>query len=85
MKKVFLVLPHLDKGYTLQVFHGLQSDEELLMVAHKLEKILDARMFIQGHYSNGIMLEFWTSDNNLILEFCERFSNYFQASLEIIS
>ena len=74
----------MDKNYSLQIFHSLNSDAKLIAVAHNIAEKINANIFFQGRSQNWLMIEFWISDQDIILEFCEMFASTFSANLELI-
>ena len=95
-KKVFLVSPFMDKGYSLQVFHPYNVDVlhtgnndakelELCYAMRKLDEKWNTRGFFQGRSTGWIMLEFWTDDHDAILSMCMEFANAYEADLCLIA
>ena len=82
MKKCFLQSPHMDKNYSLHIFHSMKYDYPLVDAANEISR---KYIFFQGRSDNWLMIEFWTDDQDFILDFCEKFAMKFEADLEIVS
>jgi len=85
MRKAYLVSPHMDKGYTLMIFHNFSSDHSILREVQTLNDKMYAHIFIQCRTANEIHVEFWTHDQELILEYCETLCAALNAQLELLN
>jgi len=70
-----LVSPHMDKGWSLQFF---DCDEKVRNSV--IGTVMDAntrvgcRAFLQGDFEGWMMVEFWTDDEDRILQAAEYFA-----------
>ena len=77
--KVYLYSPHGDKGYSLHIFYRA-GDKDLYYalcgLSMRLDKKYDTHLFFQGDIlrDGWLMLEFWTYNQDAILEFCMEFA-----------
>jgi hypothetical protein len=92
-RKVFLYSPYMDKGYSLQIFHNLTHEKyaesmsiyDLMGMARELGKKYDARIFFQGNSVGWLMIEFWTDNQDAILDFCMEFAERVSAELMLVN